>query len=77
MLVAAAPTCFPAHPMTVEGNKCALIDGGVVTNNPTACAIAEALRKDACVERELPSVVGGASAPCFWLLLAYCKKARG
>jgi len=43
----AAPTYFPAHGMTVEGRKCALIDGGVLANNPTACAIAEALRKDA------------------------------
>ena len=44
---AAAPTYFPAHGMTVENRKCALIDGGVFANNPTACAIAEALRKDA------------------------------
>ncbi len=43
----AAPTYFPAHGMQVEGRACALIDGGVVANNPTACAIAEALRKDA------------------------------
>ena len=47
---AAAPTYFPAHPMTVEGYRCALIDGGVVANNPTACAIAEAMRKDARVD---------------------------
>ncbi|HEY0502376.1 MAG TPA: patatin-like phospholipase family protein [Lysobacter sp.] len=46
----AAPTYFPAHPMKVEGRVCALIDGGVVANNPTACAIAEALRKDARVD---------------------------
>lgn len=44
---AAAPTYFPGHGMTVEGRKCALIDGGMLANNPTACAIAEALRKDA------------------------------
>jgi patatin-like phospholipase/acyl hydrolase len=43
---AAAPTYFPAHPLRVEGHDCALIDGGVVANNPTACAIAEALRRD-------------------------------
>jgi len=43
---AAAPTYFPAHPLRVEGLDCALIDGGIVANNPTACAIAEALRRD-------------------------------
>lgn len=46
----AAPTYFPAHAMKVEGKNCSLIDGGVVANNPTACAIAEALRKDARVD---------------------------
>ncbi len=53
----AAPTYFPAHPMTVEGRKRALIDGGVVANNPTACAIAEALRKDARVNHSQDLVV--------------------
>ncbi|MGH8078563.1 MAG: patatin-like phospholipase family protein [Lysobacter sp.] len=53
----AAPTYFPAHPMKVEGHNCALIDGGVVANNPTACAIAEALRKDANVDRTQDLVV--------------------
>ena len=42
----AAPTYFPAHGLRVEGVDCALIDGGIVANNPTACAIAEAMRKD-------------------------------
>ena len=46
----AAPTYFPAHGMTVEGRKRSLIDGGVVANNPTACAIAEAMRKDRRVD---------------------------
>ena len=32
--------------MTFEGRLHSLIDGGVVANNPTACAIAEALRRD-------------------------------
>jgi patatin-like phospholipase/acyl hydrolase len=54
---AAAPTYFPAHPMTVEGHKRAMIDGGVVANNPTACAIAEALRKDARVDSAQDLVV--------------------
>lgn len=40
----AAPTYFPAHLATVEGRRRALIDGGVVANNPTACALAEAVR---------------------------------
>lgn len=53
----AAPTYFPAHAMKVEGHHCALIDGGVVANNPTACAIAEALRKDANVDRTQDLVV--------------------
>ena len=40
----AAPTYFPAHVMEVDGADVCLIDGGVVANNPTACAIAEAAR---------------------------------
>lgn len=40
----AAPSYFPAHLATIERRRRALIDGGVVANNPTACAIAEAVR---------------------------------
>jgi patatin-like phospholipase/acyl hydrolase len=53
----AAPTYFPAHPMKIQGRACALIDGGVVANNPTACAIAEAMRKDAQVDNSRDLVV--------------------
>lgn len=40
----AAPTYFPAYLASIEGQRRALIDGGVVANNPTACAVAEAVR---------------------------------
>lgn len=59
----AAPTYFPAHGMTFEGRLHSLIDGGVVANNPTTCAIAEALRKDrevgGCGDLVVLSVGGG------------------
>lgn len=48
-----APTYFAPHPLTIPGDvepgvcsredKC-LVDGGVFANNPSACAVAEALR---------------------------------
>ncbi len=41
---ASAPTYFPATALKVEGQELSLIDGGVVANNPTACAIAEAVK---------------------------------
>ncbi len=53
----AAPTYFPAYGMRVEGRACSLIDGGVVANSPTACAVAEALRKDAHVDNSRDLVV--------------------
>ena len=39
-----APTFFPAHLLTTEDKTYSLIDGGIGANNPSACAIAEALR---------------------------------
>ena len=39
-----APTYFPAHVMRMGKADVPLIDGGVIANNPTACAIAEAIR---------------------------------
>jgi uncharacterized protein len=41
---AAAPTYFPAHVLDFGTHSAPLIDGGVVANNPTACAIAEGVR---------------------------------
>jgi patatin-like phospholipase/acyl hydrolase len=39
-----APTYFPAHVLKIDGRDAPLIDGGVVANNPTACAVAEGMR---------------------------------
>ena len=36
-----APGYFPAHVVTLDGRPRPLIDGGVVANNPAACALAE------------------------------------
>ena len=38
-----APTFFPAQPIKLKDATIPLVDGGVVANNPTACAIAEAI----------------------------------
>lgn len=43
---AAAPTFFPAHLLQTSDQNYSLIDGGVGANNPSACALAEALRLD-------------------------------
>lgn len=40
----AAPVYFPAHVMNIGQAEIPLIDGGVVANNPTACAVAEGVR---------------------------------
>lgn len=39
-----APSYFPAHVLRIAGADMPLIDGGVVANNPTACAIAEGVK---------------------------------
>jgi len=41
---AAAPTYFPAHRMEVEALDMALLDGGIMANNPSALAAASLLR---------------------------------
>jgi patatin-like phospholipase/acyl hydrolase len=41
-----APIYFPAHVTQIEGQFMPLVDGGVVANDPTACAIAEGVRID-------------------------------
>jgi predicted acylesterase/phospholipase RssA len=43
---AAAPGYFPGHALRLGERELSLIDGGVVANNPSVCAIAEALRAD-------------------------------
>jgi patatin-like phospholipase/acyl hydrolase len=40
----AAPTFFPAHKIIIGGEVHSAIDGGLAANNPTACAVAEAIR---------------------------------
>lgn len=41
---AAAPTYFPAHKMIIEGKEVSAIDGGVCCNDPSICAVSEAVR---------------------------------
>ncbi|MEZ5565734.1 MAG: patatin-like phospholipase family protein [Gammaproteobacteria bacterium] len=61
---ASAPTYFPAFAMPVENKPRSMIDGGVVANNPTALAIAEAMRRDQgvtqCSDLTVLSVGSGA-----------------
>ena len=40
----AAPTYFPTRPLTQDGTEQWLVDGGVIANNPTLCAVAEVRR---------------------------------
>ena len=39
-----APTFFPGHKMRIDVYDAPLVDGGVVANNPAACALAEGVR---------------------------------
>lgn len=39
----AAPTYFPPHYMKINGARRILIDGGVIANNPSSLAVAEAI----------------------------------
>lgn len=48
-----APTFFPATVVNINGAKCPLIDGGVVANNPTACAVAEGIAVSKQTQRQL------------------------
>lgn len=41
---ASAPTFLPAHFMEFQGQQWYLVDGGIVANNPSICAVAEARR---------------------------------
>ncbi len=53
-----APTYFPAFPLTVNGKRRSLIDGGVSANNPCACAVAEAVRLN-CDGDSTPAALPG------------------
>ena len=44
----AAPTYFPAHVTHIDDKEVALLDGGVVANNPGLCAVSEALHSATC-----------------------------
>jgi patatin-like phospholipase/acyl hydrolase len=54
MASAAAPTYFPGHVMKIGRRRAPLVDGGVVANNPTACAIAEGVDRQAGREGSVP-----------------------
>ena len=41
---ASAPTYFPAHVMQMGRVKLPLVDGGLIANNPSMCAVTEALK---------------------------------
>lgn len=41
----AAPTYFPTKEVDFDEQDCWLVDGGVIANNPTMCAIAEARKE--------------------------------
>jgi patatin-like phospholipase/acyl hydrolase len=57
---ASAPTFFPAEIMILDGEECPIIDGGVVSNNPSLCGVAEALRlyDNLCVDQVILASFG-------------------
>lgn len=70
---ASAPAYFPAHLLKAESRTYSMIDGGVGASNPSACAVAEAIRlgypiKDISM---LSIGTGDSATPIVW------KKARG
>jgi len=53
-----APTYFPAHEMKLGRSISPLIDGGVVANNPSTCAVAEAKKLGNSLENILLASFG-------------------
>ncbi|NEN95209.1 MAG: patatin-like phospholipase family protein [Moorea sp. SIO1F2] len=70
---ASAPTYFPAHQLKTQSKTYSAIDGGVGANNPSSCALAEAIRLNHSLEEiSIISIGTGASnRPIPW------EKARG
>jgi len=65
---ASAPTYFPAHLLNIQRTGYSAIDGGMGATNPSACAIAEAIRlKHPIEEISVISIgTGDASRPIPW-----------
>ncbi len=65
---ASAPTYFPAHLLNIQGRSYSAIDGGMGATNPSACAIAEAIRLQHPIEEisVLSIGTGDASRPIPW-----------
>ena len=63
-----APTYFPAHLLNIQGRSYSAIDGGMGATNPSACAVAEAIRlKHPIEEISVLSIgTGDSSHPIPW-----------